>query len=434
MNTTICYFFIYLVEAIILWQYTSNLFESKRPTRVRLSVLSVLYFVLFIFSLFELRWLNGFSFLALNFIFIVTQYNLKWYSSLFHAAVISAIMSLCEIVVYGIISCFSPHFFSETSFFYNLVILTVFSKIMYFMIVYIIIYFFRERKSYRYQQDKSIIFLGFIPISSTFLMITFVCIGEVVALPAYLDWMIALNAFILLAINLLVFGINQYNQRKSAEYMEMQLLLQKESDSAQYYEMLRLQNENQRILIHDIKKHLQSIDLLNDQKEHDKINAYIKQLLSSSDLKESVRLCDHEMLNSILCRYMRQCADKRIAFHADIRSGITDSIANSDLTSLFCNLLENAMEAAEGIPDAFIDISTAKREKTPFTVITVINSCRENPFSTQNGKLVTNKPDKHKHGFGIKSIRKAIDKYHGDMRMYYDDDTLTFHTIITIKQ
>lgn len=33
----------------------------------------------------------------------------------------------------------------------------------------------------------------------------------------------------------------------------MQLLLQKESDSVEYYEMLLSQNENQRILIHDIK-------------------------------------------------------------------------------------------------------------------------------------------------------------------------------------
>ena len=57
------------------------------------------------------------------------------------------------------------------------------------------------------------------------------------------------------------------------EFTEMQLLLQQESNSAQYYEMLRLQNENQRILIHDIKKHLQSIDMLNDQKEHDKIKS-----------------------------------------------------------------------------------------------------------------------------------------------------------------
>lgn len=60
----------------------------------------------------------------------------------------------------------------------------------------------------------------------------------------------------------------------------MQLLLQRESDSAKYYEMLLSQNENQRILIHDIKKHLQSIELLNAKMnqtklQHTSINSWI---------------------------------------------------------------------------------------------------------------------------------------------------------------
>ncbi|MCI8614331.1 MAG: ATP-binding protein, partial [Lachnospiraceae bacterium] len=36
--------------------------------------------------------------------------------------------------------------------------------------------------------------------------------------------------------------------------------------------------------------------------------------------------------------------------------------------------------------------------------------------------------------FGLKSIRKVVSKYHGNLQMYYNDDTLTFHTIIALKQ
>lgn len=153
----------------------------------------------------------------------------------------------------------------------------------------------------------------------------------------------------------------------------------------------------------------------------------------SSDLKEASRLCDHEMLNTILCQYKRQCDNKHISFHVDIRHGTTDFIADSDLTSLFGNLLDNAMEAAGSIPEAFIEITTARRANTPFIVITVINSSRKNPFSNPQGTLATSKSDKRRHGFGIKSIRKTVGKYQGDIKMYYNDDTLTFHTIITLK-
>lgn len=68
-------------------------------------------------------------------------------------------------------------------------------------------------------------------------------------------------------------------EKKNQEYTELHSLLQKQSDFAEYYQVLLKQYENQSILIHDIKKHLQSIDLLNQQKEYDKISAYIQQLI-----------------------------------------------------------------------------------------------------------------------------------------------------------
>lgn len=434
MTIALCHLFSYLVEAIILWQYTSNLFIAKHQSRNRVCVLGSLYMILFIAFLFDYKWLNAILYLLANFIFLVTQFDLKWHLAFFHSAILSAVMAMCELMVFSIIQCFSPHFLANMEFSYNAVVFAIFSKIMFFTIIYVIIQISEKRQNYSKKSDRSTLLLIFIPITSVFIMLTFVCISDTYTLSPYLNGMITLGAFFLLAINLLVFGIHQYNQKKRVEFTEMQLLLQKEADSAKYYEMLRLQYENQRILIHDIKKHLHSINMLNDQKDHEKIAAYIQQLVQSSELKENARLCDNDMLNSILSRYAKQCTEKHISFHVDIRSGTTDFIANHDLTSLFCNLLDNAVEACCHLSEAFIEINTTKREKTPFVVITVINSCRNNPFSKQTGKLLTTKSNKNKHGFGIKSIRKTLQKYHGDMQMYYNDDTQTFHTIITLKR
>ncbi len=278
--------------------------------------------------------------------------------------------------------------------------------------------------------------LSFIPITSVFVIITFVNIGENTALSNKSDWMITLSSIFLLGISLLVFVLNQYIQNKHSEYTETLLLLQKESDSAQYYKMLLSQYDNQSILIHDIKKHLQSIDLLNDQHDHEKISAYIKQLLLSSDLKDAAKLCDNALLNAILGRYKKQCLSLHISFLTDIRSGTVDFMADNDITSLFCNLLDNAVEACRGIPEAFIEMTVQKREHTPFTVITMVNSCRNDPFSRHVraglGLMPASKSDGQRHGFGLKSIRKTVGKYHGDMQMYYHNETATFHSIITL--
>lgn len=434
MKNAACYFFSFLVEAIILWQYSSNLFTAKRKPWIKFIMLFVFYLTMFAASLLEYKWLNITLYFFMNFIFLFTQHDLKWYSALFHSAIIAAIMGMCELTVYSLIERFTPHFFAESEHFHNMIIFTIFSKIIFFTIIYILIHLLKGQQTQNHQYDKSVLLLIFIPITSVFIMLTLVSISDASLLSPLLKGMVALSAVFLLVSNLLVFGINRYNQKKSMEFTQIQLLLQKESNSTEYYEMLRLQNENQRILIHDIKKHLQSIDMLNEQKEHDKIGAYIHQLIRSSDLKESARLCDHEMLNSILCRYMQQCTNSHIAFHVDIRSGTTDFIADNDLTSLFCNLLDNAVKAASNIPESFIEISTSKREKTPLVVLTVINSCRTNPFTKANGNLTINIPNDHKHGFGLKSIRKTVTKYNGNMQIYYNTNTLTFHTIITLKQ
>lgn len=434
MITIICYFCSFFVEAMILWQYASNLFVPKHGTRIRLTLLCILYFILFAISLYDIKWLNALLYLLVNFIYLITGYRLKWIFAFFHSAVLIGVMAMCELSVYSIIGHFAPHFFTEATDFYNIIYFAIFSKMTFFTIIYILMHFLKERQKDYLKDDKYTLLLVFIPLTSVFVMLTFVAVNDAYALSPTLIFMITLGAVLLLVTNLLVFGINQYNQKKNMEFTKNELLLQKEANSAEYYEMLLSQNENQNILIHDIKKHLQSINMLNDNKEHDKITAYIEQLMLSSGLKEAARLCSHEMLNTILCRYQRQCDVSQISFHADIRHGTIDFIADHDITSLFCNLLDNAFEAARGIPEAFIEINTSKRVNTPFIVISLINSSRKNPFIGPQGSLATNKPNQRKHGFGIKSIRKTVDKYHGDIQMYYNDDTLTFHTIITMKE
>ena len=88
--------------------------------------------------------------------------------------------------------------------------------------------------------------------------------------------------------------------------------------------------------------------------------------MESSDLKETSKICDNEMLNAILCRYQRQCNEKHIVFHTDIRSDTVQNIYQHDLTSLFCNLLDNALESADNIPDSFIELTVEKKGKFTF--------------------------------------------------------------------
>lgn len=432
MEHTLLLVFSFFTEAIVLWQYTSSLFIPKHSVYIRLTLLTVLYGILCLISFCRLSWLNISSFFLFNTAFLFTQFKLKLPVVCFYSAMLTAIMGISELVAFGIMSAFSPHFFSNSG--VGLVFYTVFSKIFFFIIVYALTQLYRSKNMEQEHFDHSELYLILISAASIFIMFTFLTIGNTYPLIPPVSLMVTACAISLLMVNLLIFGLNQYNHKKNADFIDMQILLQKESDSTEYYEMLLSQNENQSILIHDIKKHLQSIQLLNEKNDSEKINAYIQHLMSSSNLKETSRICDHEMLNAILCRYQRQCNDHQISFHADIRSGSLGHIHQHDLTSLFCNLLDNALESAKNIPNGFIELTVQKKINSPFTVIIAINSCRNTPLYSPNGLPVSSKTDNKRHGFGMKSIQKVVKLYQGDLQMYYDNTSGTFHTIITIKQ
>ena len=135
MELTICYCIIYLIEALILWQYATNLLRPKYNRCYEGLLLLCLYSILlFIFS--EQSFLiNTTSFLIANFIFLIIMYHLKWYSALFHASITTIVMGMSELIVLSIMSHFAPDFFAERNYFRNLVILTIFDFIFYSIII-----------------------------------------------------------------------------------------------------------------------------------------------------------------------------------------------------------------------------------------------------------------------------------------------------------
>lgn len=432
MERNLLLFFSFFIEAIILWQYTSILFIPKHSVKTRALFLCALYFLLFCFSLFHNAVLNAFLFLGANVFFFLINFLLPFSSALLHSSIVTGIMSVSELATMGIIIKFFPDFLSTNTM--GMLLFCIFSKSGFFAIIHFVTHILKQKQNTHEAHTSSPLILILIPISSVFVMLTFLTIAETSYFVPVVNIMVTISAVLLLLTNLLIFGITQYNQKKSLEFTEMRLLLQKESDSAEYYKMLLSQNENRSILIHDIKKHLQSIRLLNENGETEKIEAYIRQLMDASDLKETARICDNALLNAILSRYQRQCMEKNIEFLADIRKNSLQHVEQNDLTSLFCNLLDNAVEAAENIPESFIELSVQKKENSPFTLIVAINSCRSMPVYNHNGELVSQKTQNGRHGFGLKSIQKVVKQYQGDLKMYYDDNTATFHSIITLKQ
>lgn len=227
--------------------------------------------------------------------------------------------------------------------------------------------------------------------------------------------------------------IYYYTQQKSHELINLQIQLQKEYDMAEYYKTLFKQDESQKILIHDIRKHFMSIANLNEQNEQDKIRQYLDTILNSSDLQTSVHISDNELLNYIICHYIQLCKNKNINLKVDVRKKMLQHLDYSELTALFCNLLDNAIEACINIHDSYIDLNITSNEINHITIINIVNTCNTIPTFNKSGMPVSNKNNKLKHGFGLKSVERIINKYNGNIKMYFNNKKMTFHTVITME-
>lgn len=434
MSIGIIYFVIYLIESLILLQYTSSFLMGKYKKYIEIPILLFGYTALYFISYTDNYILNAIAFFIVNFVFIGTMYKCQLTVAFFHATITTTVMCASELIVFNIITHYIPDFFDDSKFLFNLVILAVFSKFVYFIVVYVLSHFLQTNSKASLSQNKNTFLLALIPVATVFILLTLTKVSTSLYMPPSLDWMLCISSLLMLGLNLFIFAFHHHVQKENAKRIELELLLQKEFDSAEYYKMLLQQTENQKILIHDIKKHLQAIEILNNNREHEKIESYIRHLIHSSSLQNNYNLCENKVLNSILGQYKRQCSDKHIDFHVDVRYQTLDFLLTNDITALFCNLLDNALEAAEKTVDAYIELSVSHKQNTPYTIITITNACRQDPFDSNTSGLFTRKPDKQRHGYGLKSVQRIVKKYHGNITMYYEKETVSFHTVITLSQ
>ena len=96
-------------------------------------------------------------------------------------------------------------------------------------------------------------------------------------------------------------------------------------------------------------------------------------------------------------------------------------LVTTDIVALFGNILSNAYEAAQKCNKAdkpYIELIVKRNGNV--IVIKEVNSCCEAP-AKRKGEFKSSKiPDGKKHGYGMKSINRVVEKYNGTHAESYD--------------
>lgn len=197
------------------------------------------------------------------------------------------------------------------------------------------------------------------------------------------------------------------NQLKiKLKFLKQQSLLQYEY----YAEQEEKYNETIKIL-HDVNKHLKMIENMYQVKEDEIAITYtqeIGQMLMPLALEEYT---NNPILNVLLNDKKKIANLHNIRFHLEIGIVNLSFMEPIEVTTIFGNLLDNAIEACDMVPiNKYIELKLDKYHD--FIAINISNSAT--PVEKWHfGKPVSRKGKNH--GIGLMNVEHVIKKYNGSM-------------------
>lgn len=427
MMTQICKLLIFIAETVASYFYCDHKFQRKRSGPWIFLFTGAAALSLYFIESLKIPVLNAASFMLLLFVFLRCCYDADLKACIFSIALLTAVMIASEMTVMYLSSlifgvaldmCLTSDFIFNTQ--------AAIAKLLYFLCVYCL-----SRHTVREPGGVKLrapVFLGILPVTSALFMHTTIYICIYSDPDSRFKALLTLCNILALFSNIIVFYIYEHTLKTDRKYTELLLCRKQERSRSEYYRLLQEQNNNTRILLHDITKHLNTLMMLEQNAD---VRDYITQLTDDFRIGHPIDYCGNTMLNIIIYRYSAICRSKGINFQTGVQDAKLDFMSEPDITALFDNILENAVEAAACSDEKTVDLSAGIRNAN-FLVIRATNSCAGKPSITgQNA--VTTKKDPGLHGIGVKSIKRVVQKYDGNLDMTYQDEQKTFSVTITFQ-
>lgn len=209
--------------------------------------------------------------------------------------------------------------------------------------------------------------------------------------------------------------------KKLSEYAALKnialLMEQQRIMTIKYYEGLQERyNETQKV-VHDIKKHLQVVETLKDDPNMKK--DYIGNLKETISNMESQFQCKDKILCAVLFDKIQVCKKNYIKLDINIQDIEFNFMDNIEITSLFSNLLDNAIEACCRSDSEKREIKLRVHQFKEYVIINLSNTLGKLPI-VQEGELLSEKPNHL--GIGMKILQDLANKYYGDLSYDYSDE------------
>ena len=424
---TVVWVTIYVIEALIALMYFYDNFKLKMKLPIAFAIILGLYSICYFVNEIGNNQviINEIAFFITTFVFAKLCFETSVKSALFHTAILTLIMAVTEFITEIILDLFfGLPLYSYRDSLSALIIMVVLTKLFYLIVAKILAWAF----SYKYnrQIDKTSYLMFVFPIViATLVTFVWYFLGFY-AVDEKMKVILSVICTASLILSAILLMYNRHIEIQRSELAELRQQQFKNETDMQYLNLLERKNNEMQIMAHDYKNHLSVIKQMTDA---DEVVKYIDRI--SGEIQQTAKGCDsgNHTLDIILNKYVAECQSKGVLFDYDVKLSNLGFVDDYDLVGIIGNLLDNALEAAEKSVEKKIRFAT-NRVNT-YDSITVTNSCDTPP----DKKLATTKKNKQLHGLGMKSIRKSIKKYDGELEWNYDKTAKQFSiTVILLRK
>ena len=201
-----------------------------------------------------------------------------------------------------------------------------------------------------------------------------------------------------------IYYINRSN-RQAQMQKELELSEHHYAMQQEYYDQLRIQQEETRALWHDLSKYLRA-------SKAEASDGALKQVQEMLDAIPCVVDVNNHVASVILNEYVQAAQEAQVKLTLDVQVPDVLFVTAADLYVLIGNTMDNAIEACLELPPEERNISLKLKVHNSILFYEI-----SNPFKADHLHRVRNSY----HGFGLKNVSRCVEKYGGKMEISTDN-------------
>lgn len=266
-----------------------------------------------------------------------------------------------------------------------------------------------------------------VPVGSVYIMLVQLLTGN--------SYLLSISVFFfLLLFNLVIFDV----------YTRLSRYFLRERENAVHAEQLAMISQNmeeQKKLMetfyeekHNLINELTALQgSLNGENNEDAVRN-LDQILNCYHSMKTVSSSGNSTVDAVINAKYATAKEYGIAFHLQICVPEEMAVAPRDLGVVIGNALDNAVAAVRECTSSEKIIHISMGVKKNALIMVMKNPYEHTLRKNRDGELLSTKPEKDRHGYGIRSIKRIADDYNGDTVIDTDDGCFVLTVVLNLQE